>query len=96
MATLEDKILGEKAQNYCSSSESDGERDDDFEVPKEHKSGQSSAAAFSEEPSSGPAVPNQRPGTYNSQNVRICWSISRMNSSVSGTQLAYNVMLFND
>lgn len=34
MATLEDKILGEKLHNYCSSSESESENSDSEETKK--------------------------------------------------------------
>lgn len=50
MATLEDKILGEKLHNYCSSSEeSDGEDDSNSDSEKTNKRQDADAAAAPED-----------------------------------------------
>ncbi|CAG0888527.1 unnamed protein product [Darwinula stevensoni] len=53
MATLEDKLLGEKLEYYCSSSESDGEHDSDAEFESINKSGPNPASAVVEKPDIG-------------------------------------------
>lgn len=58
MATLEDKILGEKLQNYCSSSEGEGDSDDDRSGDEEGNSPQRNVAKASE-----PAPINSWSGT---------------------------------
>lgn len=50
MATLEDKILGEKLQNYCSSSEDEGDSDDDRSGDEEGNMPNSEIAASAEPP----------------------------------------------
>ncbi|XP_026325164.1 phosducin-like protein [Hyposmocoma kahamanoa] len=58
MATLEDKILGEKLHNYCSSSEDEGDSDDDRSGDEEGNSPQRNVAKVSE-----PAPVNSWSGT---------------------------------
>uniref|UniRef100_A0A2A4J3S7 Phosducin domain-containing protein n=1 Tax=Heliothis virescens TaxID=7102 RepID=A0A2A4J3S7_HELVI len=50
MATLEDKILGEKLQNYCSSSEDEGESDDDRSGDEEGEPAKTQVATNAEPP----------------------------------------------
>lgn len=50
MATLEDKILGEKLQNYCSSSEDEGESDDDRSGDEEGNMPKSKVTTSAEPP----------------------------------------------
>uniref|UniRef100_A0A182JBG1 Phosducin domain-containing protein n=1 Tax=Anopheles atroparvus TaxID=41427 RepID=A0A182JBG1_ANOAO len=61
MATLDDKLLGEKIQNYCSSSE-DEAGDDDCDSSEASKT-RSSARAASSKLSSGGAAGCEAPGT---------------------------------
>lgn len=50
MATLEDKLLGEKLQNYCSSSEDEGNSDDDRSRDEEGDAPKCSASSCAEPP----------------------------------------------
>ncbi|PZC82308.1 phosducin-like protein [Helicoverpa armigera] len=50
MATLEDKLLGEKLQNYCSSSEDEGESDDDRSGDEEGEPAKAQVATNAEPP----------------------------------------------
>lgn len=62
MVTLDDRLLGEKLQNYCSSSEDEGEKDDESEGNKNEKSTTKFIPASELEPPSSSSGSTERTG----------------------------------